>query len=668
MPDWSYRTVFRPLLFQLPPAAARHLCLKVMGALGRSPVGPFVIDFLGHMRPDPRLARTIQGVEFPTVVGLACGIDVEATAIPALARFGFGFLEVGPVTARPLRRTAGGGEVERRGRDESIAAPYPPDNPGADVLAARLERSRAPGVRLVARLVVPLALSAREAANEVRVMSALIAPHVAVLAIDPGETSTGWDEAAWAQFLDAAVRDASAAAPRCAIWLVVPPDLDGDEAERRVRFARAVGIGGVLVDGGVRDPDRPVWRRMGRPAREPAITTVRLLHERFGDGLAIAAAGGVHEPADALDLLEAGADLVAIDSGLVYSGPGLPKRVNDALLHARRAPAPGGNREAGARERPAELSWFWLWLLGVSMLVGSTIALLIAATRVVLPYDEQFVGMSRDVLERINPRLLPFMTHDRVTLAGTMVTIGVMYCGLSWFGIRKGMHWAMVAVEGSAFAGFASFFLFLGFGYFDPFHAFVTSVLLQLLLLGVHSRLGPPSALPPPDLHDDARWRRSLWGQLLFVAQASAFVIAGLVISYVGVTSVFVPEDLQYMKTSARELHLQNPRLFSLVAHDRASFGGMLLASGLVFLMSALWGFRRGARWLWWTTLLAGAPGYAAAIGVHFAVGYENVWHLAPAFAGLAMFLTGLALTYPYLCRPAPALGAEWARRLAARP
>ena len=70
------------------------------------------------------------------------------------------------------------------------------------------------------------------------------------------------------------------------------------------------------------------------------------------------------------------------------------------------------------------MSWFWLWLLGVGMLVGSTIALAVAATRVVLPYDEQFVGMSRGALHALNPRLLPFMTHDRVTLAGTMVTIG----------------------------------------------------------------------------------------------------------------------------------------------------------------------------------------------------------------------------------------------------
>ena len=75
-----------------------------------------------------------------------------------------------------------------------------------------------------------------------------------------------------------------------------------------------------------------------------------------------------------------------------------------------------------------------------------------------------------------------------------------------------------------------------------------------------------------------------------------------------------------------------------LVAHDRATLGGMLLASGWVFLLPALWGFRRGSAWLWWTLLIAGLAAYAAALGVHYAVGYNSLMHLLPAFAGWLSF------------------------------
>jgi hypothetical protein len=301
------------------------------------------------------------------------------------------------------------------------------------------------------------------------------------------------------------------------------------------------------------------------------------------------------------------------------------------------------------------MTWLWTTLLGAGMLLGSLLALVFAATSVVLPYDEAFVGMARADLEAVNPRLLPFMTHDRLTLAGTMVAIGVLYLGLSLYGVRRGLHWARQAIYYSAFTGFASFFLFLGFGYLDPFHAFVTVVLLQFLLLAVHCRLGRHTPTVAPDLRGDAAWRWGLWGQLLLIIHGVALLGAGVAICTIGVTRVFVPEDLMFMRTTAEALRSANPRLVPLVAHDRATFGGMLLASGWVFLLPALWGFRRGSAWLWWSLLAGGLSAYAAAIGVHYAVGYTDLHHLIPAFAGLFLFVLGLGLSYPYLAAGTPA-------------
>jgi hypothetical protein len=153
-----------------------------------------------------------------------------------------------------------------------------------------------------------------------------------------------------------------------------------------------------------------------------------------------------------------------------------------------------------------------------------------------------------------------------------------------------------------------------------------------------------------PFLREDAAWRRSLWGQLLLIIHACGLLGAGIAISVIGVTHVFVHEDLDFMQTTAAELIAANPRLVPLVAHDRATMGGMLLASGWILLLPALWGFRNGSAWLWWTTLIAGLAAYGAAIGVHFAVGYTNLFHLLPALAGLALFLLGLGLSRAYLC------------------
>src|SRR4029450_10243705 len=105
----------------------------------------------------------------------------------------------------------------------------------------------------------------------------------------------------------------------------------------------------------------------------------------------------------------------------------------------------------------------------------------------------------------------------------------------------------------------------------------------------------------------------------------------------------FVHEDLEFLGTSAPALAAAATNLVPLVAHDRAPLGGILRANGLVIVLTALWGFKPGERWLWWTLLLAGLPGYAAAIGVHYAVGYESAFHLAPAFLGLGIFAAAMA-------------------------
>jgi dihydroorotate dehydrogenase len=628
MPDWSYRTVFRPLLFRMPAARARDLALGVMGPLGRSTLGCALIDFLGHMRAPAALRASHMGLAFPSPVGLGPGLDPDAAATNAFARFGFGFVEVGPVTLGPV---AGSGSVERDDRRESVLAPHPQDNPGLEGLAARLARAPRPGIPLIVRL----AASAGTGTDECRQMIERLAPHAAAFSV-PATAD-----------LAVLTRSAHQLQPRRALLACLPADLDPSEADRLADGALAAGVDGLLVDGGVAAPGGR--REIGRPAREAGLKAMVRLRKRCGPGVVIVGGGGVHDPADALDLAQAGADLVQVDSGLVFSGPGLPKRINEALLFAR------GEQAAPAELPVAEQSWTWALLMGLGMLFGSLLALAIAMTRVVLPYDEQFVGLSREQLHAINDRLLPFMAHDRVTLAGTMVTLGVLYSGLSFFGIRRGLRWARIAVLSSAMAGFASFFLFLGFGYFDPFHAFVSVVLLQFLLLAVHSRLGAEHGLPPPMLREDRPWRLAQWGQLLLIAHSTALLCAGLVISFIGATTVFVPEDLEFMRTTRDALLRAGPHLVPLVAHDRASFGGMLVTSGMTFLMASLWGLRRGVRWLWWTLLVAGIAGFGAAIGIHLVVGYSSPLHLAPAFAGLALFVAAMALSHPYLC----ATGAE---------
>jgi dihydroorotate dehydrogenase len=659
MPDWFYRTVSRPILFRLPAERSRDFALGFLGALARLPLGSVIIDFLGHMRADPRLRVQRLGLTFPTPAGIGPGLDTAAVALPALARFGIGFLEIGPVTL------AGGGAAPlvRRADRQAIWRPEPPASLPLSEALARLRAVRGQGIPLIVHVGTSADKPDLVGAEYDHVLGKLAGDADVLVLMSPGAAlAGGWSLEAWKDHLVRALAAVAGSGTPRPVWVGVPADLDAAEVARFVEVAVAAGVSGVVVEGslaaegpsaGSAEPVR--GRLYGLPALAIVLEQVRMLRQRW-PALVLLASGVAHEPEQALELIQAGADLISVDTGLIYTGPGLPKRINEALLYARAVPpAPG--------EQPSftERTWFWTTLMGAGMLVGSLLALLIAATRVVLPYDEHFVGMTRGQLHEVNPRLLYFLAHDRVSLAGTMSALGVLYLGLSLFGIRRGLHWAQQSVFFSAFAGFATFFLFLGYGYLDPFHAFVTAVLLQLLLLGLHSKLGPAPLPDLPQLVGDRRWRMGLWGQLILIGHAVAILTAGTVIAGVGVTRVFVPEDLEFMQTTAEAITSANPRLLPMIAHDRATFGGMLVSSGLVLLLTALWGFRPCSAWLWWTQLIAVVLAYAAAIAVHLVVGYTDPFHLLPAYGGLAVFLLGLGLSYPFLCQPG-ATTAEWAR------
>jgi dihydroorotate dehydrogenase len=245
--------------------------------------------------------------------------------------------------------------------------------------------------------------------------------------------------------------------------------------------------------------------------------------------------------------------------------------------------------------------------------------------------------------------LLDFLTHDRITLAGLMLSAGIVYTGLAVRQIRAGWHWAEGTVLASALMGFVSFFWFLGYGYFEPFHGFVTAVLLQFTLIAARSKRDAPAFVPRPAMADDRDWRVGLWGQLCWIVFGVGLLGAGVAISIVGVTTVFVPQDLAFLNTTADALRAVSPRLVPMIAHDRATVGGMLLSCGLAYLLPALWGFRRGDRALWWTLVLGAIPAFSAALAVHAHVGYIDFVHLAPLAPALVLFVLGAALARPFL-------------------
>jgi hypothetical protein len=248
------------------------------------------------------------------------------------------------------------------------------------------------------------------------------------------------------------------------------------------------------------------------------------------------------------------------------------------------------------------------------------------------------------------------MFHDRVAFGGTLLAVGTLYLWMAAFPLRQGEPWAWWLFIVSGILGFASFLLYLGYGYLDTWHAVGTLVLLPCFAIGllrsyfiVRRPVTPRTLLRPTE---SVRWRSSYGvGRMLLLVTAACIALGGLIIMSVGVTKVFVPEDLQYMGLTAEQMQAINPHLVPLIAHDRAGFGGGLFCCG-VTMWFCLW-CGRPSRSLWQALVLTGTAGFGTAIGVHPAIGYTTFTHLAPAYLGAIMFTAGLILTFGRMYWPA---------------
>ena len=273
----------------------------------------------------------------------------------------------------------------------------------------------------------------------------------------------------------------------------------------------------------------------------------------------------------------------------------------------------------------------------LGFLASGLFLMLLAATAAFLPHDLAWVGMGVEELAAIaDRRVVAFMVHDRFAFGGALVAVAILHLWLVRFGTIGRPLLAWLTLVASAGAGFASFLAFLGFGYLDTWHAAATLLLLALYVAGLWRLHGSIR---------EARWQwpaRPTLGRALLGSAAIGLTGGGLAVLLVGATEVFVPSDMVFIGGEAVALAGLDPDLVPLIAHDRASFGGAVLSTGVATIGVVLAMPRSRSRTQ--ALALAGLAGFGAALGIHVAVGYLDVVHLAPAVVGATLYAGGLLL------------------------
>jgi hypothetical protein len=282
---------------------------------------------------------------------------------------------------------------------------------------------------------------------------------------------------------------------------------------------------------------------------------------------------------------------------------------------------------------------FLIALTGISLMLSGGFAVLQSVAGQLLPQDSHAIGMdSLALMHAANARLLGFMFHDRVAYGGCLIAIGAGYLWLTAFPMEKRQAWAWWALLFSGSIGFLAFLTYLGQGYLDTWHGIATLFLLPVFVAGLW-RSSPGSFSLRFVWQQTPRESSALvkYGRILLGTCAVGLVLAGATIAIFGMTRVFVPSDLRFIGLQPATLAHISPTLIPLISHDRAGFGGGLCSIGCLLLFMARCAELN--RSLPEIVAVMGTAGFGGAIGVHFAIGYLDFFHLLPAFMGFLLFI-----------------------------
>ena len=330
-----YERLVRPLLFQMEPETAHHFAL---GLLSAAPRVPGALAFLRSFAPPPR-PRTLFGLQFRNSIGLAAGFDKNGVAIPAWEALGFGFVEIGTVTAKPQPGNPRP-RIFRYLEQEALINRLGFNNDGADVIAERLQHLRestsAPsipiGVNLGKSKVTPL----EEAATDYLYSFRRLAPVADYIALNVSSPNT--QGLRTLQEHDALVgllriitnANAGLTSPK-PLLLKIAPDLSEEALAEIAGACEKFGLAGIIATNTTLDHSAltsadEAGGLSGTPLRARATAVIRFLRTRTA--LPIIGGGGICDPESAREKLEAGAQLLQIYSGYIFRGPNLLREIS----------------------------------------------------------------------------------------------------------------------------------------------------------------------------------------------------------------------------------------------------------------------------------------------------------------------------------------------------
>ncbi len=346
---WSYKHLAKPILFKIPPDKTHSDMIKLTAWGGKYGFLRAFVGFLFKGRADKSLTQKILGIDFMRPVGVSAGFDKNGEVVPMMAQLGFGFMEIGSVTAK---KCAGNPRpwFYRLPNSQSLVVHAGLANEGSESVLRRIHNysdksvGSFPIILSVAKTNCKEVVSVAEGIEDYvkTITRAKSEPRIKMIEINISCPNTyGGEPFTDPEKLTRLLKAVNKIGIKKPIFLKMPVDLKWPEFKKLLDVAVLYKISGVTIANLTKDRSRvnsldnltdEVHGNMsGKPTESIGNELIRQTYLNYGEKLKIIGVGGIFTAEDAYRKIRLGASLVEIVSGLIYCGPQLAAEINDGV-------------------------------------------------------------------------------------------------------------------------------------------------------------------------------------------------------------------------------------------------------------------------------------------------------------------------------------------------
>ena len=338
--------ILKFFLFKINPESAHHLTFSLIKFVKFIPGFAFFVK-KKSINCHPSLSRNIFGLNFRNPVGLAAGLDKDAVAFNELGDFGFGFIEIGTVTPKPQP----GNDKPRLFRlpkNEALINRMGFNNHGVIEAAKKLKNRKDPTLIIGGNIGKNKLTPNEEAVNDYVIGFNELFDVVDYFVVNVSSPNTPnlrelQEKEPLTNLLNTLQQLNIKKTKPKPILLKIAPDLTNTQLDDIIDIVRSTNIAGVIATNTTISRDGLSYDKSeiekigmgglsGKPLTKRSTEVIKYLKQKSNNSFPVIGVGGIHSADDAIEKLNAGADLIQLYTGFVYHGPKLISDINKKLI------------------------------------------------------------------------------------------------------------------------------------------------------------------------------------------------------------------------------------------------------------------------------------------------------------------------------------------------